>query len=79
MVTIALTGGRTRFTLADGKTREVNAMAGQVTWSAPEKHSPESLSDKPEEVKRPVRVLREGSPRLPRPRAWLIVPLLEER
>jgi beta-alanine degradation protein BauB len=50
MVTIALTGGRTRFTLADGKTREVNTKAGQVTWSAPEKHSSESLSDKADEV-----------------------------
>jgi len=50
MVTIALTGGRTRFTLADGKTREVTTKAGQVTWSAAEKHSSESLSDKAEEL-----------------------------
>src|SRR5215471_11427495 len=50
MVTIALTGGHTRFTLADGTNREVNAKPGQVTWSAAEKHSSESLSDKAEEL-----------------------------
>jgi hypothetical protein len=50
MVTIALTGGRTRFTLPDGKTREVNTRAGQVTWSAAEKHSSESLGDKTAEL-----------------------------
>jgi quercetin dioxygenase-like cupin family protein len=50
MVTIALTGGHTRYTLADGKTREVTTKAGQVTWSVPEKHSGENLSDKPTEV-----------------------------
>lgn len=50
MVTIALTAGRTRFTLPDGTTREVKAKAGQVTWSAAEKHSSEDLSDKPSEL-----------------------------
>ncbi len=50
MVSIALTGGHTRFTLADGNTREVNTKAGQVTWSAAEKHSSESLDDKPSEL-----------------------------
>ena len=50
MVTIALTSGHTRLTLADGKTREVNTKAGQVTWSAAEKHSSESLSDKAGEL-----------------------------
>ena len=43
MVSIALTSGNTRFTLADGKTRDIKAKAGQVTWSAPEKHSSENL------------------------------------
>lgn len=43
MVSIALTSGHTRFTLADGKTRDTKAKAGQVTWSAPEKHSSENL------------------------------------
>ncbi len=50
MVTIALTEGHTRYTLADGTTREVKSKAGQVTWSAPEKHSSESLDDKPGEL-----------------------------
>ena len=50
MVTIALTDGHTRFTLADGTTREVKTKAGQVTWSAAEKHSGENLSDKPSEL-----------------------------
>ncbi len=43
MVSIALTGGHTLFTLADGKTRESKAKTGQVTWSAAEKHSSENL------------------------------------
>ncbi len=50
MVTIALTAGRTRFTLPDGTTREVKSKPGQVTWSAPEKHSSEDLGDKPGEL-----------------------------
>ncbi len=50
MVTIALTGGHTRFTLADGKTREVRTKAGEVAWSAAEKHSSEDLGDKPGEL-----------------------------
>jgi quercetin dioxygenase-like cupin family protein len=43
MVSIALTSGNTRFTLADGKTRDIKAKAGQATWSAPEKHGSENL------------------------------------
>ena len=43
MVSISLTGGDTRFMLADGKTTEIKAKAGQVTWSAAEKHSSENL------------------------------------
>ena len=43
MASIALTGGHTLFTLADGKTIEIKAKAGQVTWSAAEKHSSENL------------------------------------
>jgi len=50
MVSIAVTGGHTRFTLADGKTSEVTIKAGQVTWSAPEKHSSENLDGKPSEL-----------------------------
>ena len=43
MVSIALTDGHTLFTLADGKTRNTKAKAGQATWSAAEKHSSENL------------------------------------
>jgi len=50
MVSIALTGGNTLFTLADGTTSEVKTKAGQVTWSAAEKHSSESLDGKPSEL-----------------------------
>lgn len=50
MVTIALTDGHTRFTMADGTTREVKSKAGQVTWQAAQKHSGESLSDKTTEL-----------------------------
>ena len=50
MVSITLTGGHTLFTSADGKTREVKAKACQVTWSAAEKHSSESLDGKPTEL-----------------------------
>ncbi len=50
MVTIALTSGHTRFTLADGTTRDAKTKAGQATWSAAEKHSSEDLSEKPSEL-----------------------------
>ena len=50
MVSITLTGGNTLFRSADGKTREVKAKAGQVTWSAAEKHSSESLDSTPSEL-----------------------------
>src|SRR5262249_34987770 len=46
MVSISLSGGKTRFTSSDGKTREVETKAGQATWSDPEKHSSEELSGK---------------------------------
>ncbi len=50
MVTIALTAGHTQFTLPDGKTRDAQSKPGQVVWSAAEKHSSESLSDKPSQL-----------------------------
>jgi quercetin dioxygenase-like cupin family protein len=50
LVSISLSAGRSRFTLADGKTREADAKAGQATWSAPEKHSSENLGAAAEEV-----------------------------
>lgn len=50
MVSISITGGHTRFTLADGTTRDVRVKPGQVTWSDPQKHSSESLDSKPTEL-----------------------------
>lgn len=50
LVSVSLSAGKTRFTGADGKTREVDAKAGQATWSDPEKHASENLSAAPGEV-----------------------------
>ena len=50
LVSVSLSGGKTRFTLADGKTREAEIKAGEATWSDPEKHSSEDLGDKPGEL-----------------------------
>jgi quercetin dioxygenase-like cupin family protein len=44
-VEISLTGGHTRFTLPDGKTKEVETKAGQSSWNEAQKHSAENLSD----------------------------------
>ncbi|MBI4484249.1 MAG: cytoplasmic protein [Acidobacteria bacterium] len=49
-VTVFLTEGQARFTSPDGKTREADTKAGQVVWSAAEKHASENLSAKPAEV-----------------------------
>jgi quercetin dioxygenase-like cupin family protein len=46
MVSISLSGGKTRFTSPDGKTREVETKAGQASWSDPDKHSSEDLGSK---------------------------------
>ncbi len=43
MLSIPLTGGHVLYTASDGKTREIKAKAGQVTWSGAEKHSSENL------------------------------------
>ncbi len=50
LVSIPLSPGKTRFTSADGTKREVDAKAGQATWSEPEKHASENLSAKPGET-----------------------------
>lgn len=50
LVSIPLSAGKTRFTSADGKTRDVESKAGQATWSDAEKHASESLGDKPGEI-----------------------------
>lgn len=47
LVSISLSSGKTRFTKADGTTSEVDAKAGEATWSAPEKHASENLGAKP--------------------------------
>jgi len=44
-VDISLTDQHGRFTSPDGKTREVEAKAGQTSWNEPQKHSSEDLSD----------------------------------
>ncbi len=49
-VSVFLTDGPARYTLADGTTREVHAKAGQTSWSAGEKHAAENLGDKPTEL-----------------------------
>ena len=59
LVSVSLTPGKTRFTSADGKTREVESQAGQATWSAPDRHSSENLSAKPGEV---IQVELKGKP-----------------
>ena len=50
MVTVALTAGHNRYTFPDGKTQDVESKRGQSVWSAAQKHSSESLSDKPAEL-----------------------------
>jgi hypothetical protein len=49
-VSIFLTDNDARYTLADGTTKERHHKAGETYWNAGEKHSSESLSDKPTEL-----------------------------
>ena len=49
-VAVFLTDGDTKFTLADGKTTESHAKAGQVVWEPAGKHLPENTGDKPLEI-----------------------------
>ena len=44
-VQISLTDQHFRYTLPDGKTKEVEAKAGQTSWNEPQKHSAENLTD----------------------------------
>jgi len=46
LVSVSLTGNKTRYTAADGKTRDVEGKPGQATWSNPDKHASENLGDK---------------------------------
>jgi len=65
-VSISLTDGHARYTLPDGKTREAQQKAGQVTWSAGEKHASENLSDKATEL---IQVELKGKPAAAKPAA----------
>lgn len=49
-VVVSLTDGHGRYTLADNKTREQHAKAGQAVWANPEKHAYENLADKASEA-----------------------------
>ncbi len=50
LVSISLAASKTRFTTSDGKTRDVDAKPGQVTWSGPERHSSQDLGDRASEI-----------------------------
>jgi quercetin dioxygenase-like cupin family protein len=39
------TGGKSRFTMPDGKTQEVESKAGEVRWTPAGSHASEALSD----------------------------------
>ena len=49
-VAVFLTGGQSKFTLADGKTSEATFKAGEAQWADKEKHLPENLAAKPLEL-----------------------------
>lgn len=49
-VAVFLTDGQVKFTLPDGKTKDVTAKAGSVQWEAAGKHLPENAGDQPFEL-----------------------------
>lgn len=49
-VAVFLTDQNGKFTLADGKSEERSAKAGEARWLPAEKHLPENLSEKPLEL-----------------------------
>ncbi len=49
-VTVYLTDAHLRTTLADGKTAETHAKAGQTEWNRATKHAAESIGDKANEL-----------------------------
>ncbi len=59
MVSVSLAASRARQTLADGKTREVESKPGQVTFSAAERHSSETLGNQRSET---IQVELKGQP-----------------
>jgi quercetin dioxygenase-like cupin family protein len=50
VVSVSLTGGKTRYISPDGKNTDIEGKPGQVTWSGPQKHASENLGDKAGEV-----------------------------
>jgi quercetin dioxygenase-like cupin family protein len=49
-VAIYLTDAKTKFKLADGKTREGSGKRGDAIWAAAERHQVENMTDKPAEI-----------------------------
>ncbi len=49
-VVVFMTGGRTKFTMADGTSREVNSKAHDAIWEDATKHLPENTGDTPVEA-----------------------------
>ncbi len=49
-VAVFLTGGKGKFTFADGKVQNIEWDAGQTIWLEATKHLPENLSDQPFEL-----------------------------
>ena len=49
-ISILLSGGRVKFTLPDGTTREMETEAGKVTWNDPESHASQNVGDQHNEV-----------------------------
>ena len=49
-VAVFLTNGQVKFTMPDGKTKDVSVKAGGTQWSDGGKHLPENTGDQPLEV-----------------------------
>src|SRR5262249_50807088 len=49
-VAVFLTDGKVKFTLAEGKTQEVEFKAGTAMWNPATTHLPENVGDKPFEA-----------------------------
>ena len=44
-VIYVVSGGKSRFTMADGKTQDVESKPGEVRWTAAGSHASEAISD----------------------------------
>jgi quercetin dioxygenase-like cupin family protein len=49
-ITTNLTSGRSRVTLGDGRSQEMESRAGEVAWRPAIRHAVENLTDKPLEI-----------------------------